>query len=299
MQSNLNKDANSTILNLEVLKKEYDTVLIRYNQAQSDFTSSMSEDNSFVEIKGKTYWGTGLLSEDWATTSLDDCKNACASNKKCTGATYNPDKTYCSLRTGESGVSDGLESDYAIMSKKLKQLKVLSALSDRLLEINNQILEIVKQGRPKLAEMKQEKEKQISSLSQNYSGLKSQRESLNKTIREMEKLSGAENDSEIVITKNYSTYLLLTIVTLLIGIGVTVFSATGKSNSPGETRSAPPETKETFTEEEEEIPLQEGGKGKHMVKPTHRYLLLIIVSVMMVLLTVRLAASCYDYVISK
>jgi len=295
MQRNLNKDANSTILNLEVLKKEYDTVLIQYNQAQSDFKSSMSDDNSFVEIKGKTYWGTGLLSEDWTTTSLDDCKNACASNKKCTGATYNPDKTYCSLRTGESGVSDGLESDYAIMSKKLKQLKVMSALSDRLLDINNQILELVKKGRPKLVEMKQEKEKQISVLTNNYSGLVSQRENLNETIKELEKLNGVEDDSQIVITKNYSTYVLLTIVTVLIGIGVTVFSATGKSNNSEESRSVPPpETKETFAEEEEEIPSQEGGR-KYMINPKHRYLILIMVSVIMITLTFRLAASCYDF----
>ena len=302
MQSNLNKeDDNSTVLNLEVLKKEYDATLIKYNQAQTDYTSSLSDANSFTDIKGKTYLGTGVLSEDWASTSLDDCKEACALNSKCTGATYNPDKTYCSLRTGESSVSEGSENDYAILSKKTKQLKVLSALSDRLLEINTQILEIVKQGKPELVGMQQEKELQVSSLAKNYSDLTTQRESLDETIRETQKLNNAENESQILITKNYSTYIVLMVITILVGVGIVMFSSLGKGKSSSEEPNAAsvpvpvpvPETKEEEEEEEKEIPQEGGG---HFIKPKYRYAILIVVSVFMVILTWRLAALCGDYI---
>lgn len=305
MQSNLNKeDANSTILNLELLKKKYDATLIKYNQAQSDYSSSLLNNSvastSFTDIKGKTYLGTGVLSEDWVTKSLNDCKEACASNSKCSGATYNLDKTYCSLRTGESGITEGSENDYAIMSQKRKQLKVLSALSDRLLEINTQILQIVKQGKPELVEMQQEKELQMSSLAQNYSDLTIQRESLNNTIRETHKLSSAENQSEILITKNYSTYIVLMILTILVGVGIVMFSSSGKGNkdssdeeSKGVVSSPVPEEKEELVEEEEESP-QEGGR--HFLKPKYRYAILIVVSVFMLILITRLAASCCAYI---
>jgi len=282
MQSNLNKeDANSTILNLEVLKKEYDATLIKYNQAQSDYASLLSDGaKSFTDIKGKTYLGTGVLSEDWVTPSLDDCKEACASNSKCSGATYNLDKTYCSLKRGESGVSEGSENDYAIMSEKQKQLKVLSALSDRLLEINNEILQIVKKGKPELAEMQQEKELQISSLAKNYSDLTTQRESLNQTIRETQKLSRAENQSQILITKNYSTYIILMVLTIVVSVGVVKFS------------SSSPVTVPEPAQQEEKIS-QEGGR--HIIKPTYRYVILVVVSVFMVILISRLATSCCAY----
>ena len=323
MQSNLNKEeANSTILNLEVLKKEYDATLIKYNQAQSDYASSLSETSkSFTDIKGKNYLGSGVLSEDWVTTSLDDCKEACASNNKCSGATYNLDKTYCSLKTGESGLSEGSENDYAIMSQKQKQLKVLSALSDKLLEINAQILQMVKQGKPKLAEMQQEKEIQISSLSQNYSDLTTQRESLNKTIKENHKLSSAESQTEILITKNYWTYIMLMIVTIIVGVGIVMFSSLGKGKNSEESKaSSVPELKEEFVqeeeedekeveaeeedekeveaeeeanEEEEESP-QEGGR--HVIKSKYRYAILVVVSVFMVILISRLVTSCCAYI---
>ena len=306
MQSNLNKkDDNSTILNLEVLKKEYDATLIKYNQAQSDYASSLSDANSFTDIKGKTYLGTGVLSEDWATTSLDDCKEACASNKKCSGATYNPDKTYCSLKTGESGASDGSENDYAIMSQKQKQLKVLTALSDRLLEINTQILQIVKQGKPELVDMQKEKEIQISSLAQNYSDLTTQRESLNKIIRETQKLNSAENQSEILITKNYSTYIILMVLTIVVGVGIVMFSSVGKGKSSSEepkVASAPASVPEELAEEEEdeeedmESPQEGGG---HFIKPKYRVAILIVVSVFMVMLISRIAASCCAFYINK
>jgi hypothetical protein len=286
MQSNLNKeDANSTILNLEVLKKEYDATLIKYNQAQSDYATLLSDGTkSFTDIKGKTYLGTGVLSDDWTTSSLEDCKNACASNSKCSGATYNLDKTYCSLKTGESGVSEGSENDYAIMSDKQKQLRVLSALSDRLLEINSQILEIVKKGKPELAEMQQEKELQVSSLAKNYLDLTSQRESLNQTIRETQKLSRAENQSQILITKNYYTYIVFMVLTIVVGVGVVKFSSTGN----GKNESASPVT---VPEPPQEV--QEGGR--HIIKPTYRYVILVVVSVFMVILISRLATSCCAY----
>ena len=305
MQSNLNKeDDNSTILNLEVLKKEYDATLIKYNQAQSDYASSLSDANSFTDIKGKTYLGTGILSEDWATTSLDDCKEACASNSNCSGATYNLDKTYCSLRTGESGVSDGSDNDYAIMSPKQKQLQVLSALSDRLLEINTQILQNVKQGKPELAGMQQEKELQVSSLAKNYSDLTTQRESLDEIIKETKKLDSAENQSQILITKNYSSYIVLMVVTIFVGVGIVMFSSLGKGKSSSEEPkvvSAPapvPETKEEFAEEEEEDEDAETphAGGGHFIKPKYRYAILVVVSVFMVILTLQLAATCGAYV---
>ena len=322
MQNSLNKNTDSTILNLEVLKKEYDTVLTQYNQAQTDYASTTSDEGStsksFTDIKGKTFWGNSLLSEDWTTASLEDCKTACAANTKCSGATYNPDRTYCSLRTGDTSITDGEENDFAIVSQKLKQLKVLSSLSDRLLDLNTQILRIVEQGKPELDEMRQQKNEQVSSLGQNYSGLTTQRESLDSIIKEVEKLNKVNGQSEIFIAQNYTTYMVLIIITIVVGIGIVLFSSVvNKSSSsegvpsvareePEEPEEEPEEEPKEETEEEEEepekeeeepkeeekedsTPSQEGGK---YVKPKYRFAILIVLSGLMILLISQLAALC-------
>jgi hypothetical protein len=199
------------------------------------------------------------------------------------------------------------------MSQKQKQLKVLSALSDKLLEINAQILQMVKQGKPKLVEMQQEKEIQISSLSQNYSDLTTQRESLNKTIKENHKLSSAESQTEILITKNYWTYIMLMIVTIMVGVGIVMFSSLGKGKNSDESKaSSVPEPKEEFVQEEkeeeadaeEETEAEEEAKaeespqegGRHVIKSKYRYAILVVVSVFMVILISRLATSCCAYI---
>ena len=142
-------ETKSIILSLETLSKEYDTVLIKYNQAQKDYINyienkSNNDDDSepLSYIKGKKFDGTSTLSNR-ASTSVENCKAMCSSNSLCTGATYNLDREYCSIKTGEGPINIGTKNDYAIVSKKLKYLQVIKDLTEELTNINQKILTIL------------------------------------------------------------------------------------------------------------------------------------------------------------
>ncbi|MFT3765370.1 MAG: PAN domain-containing protein [Minicystis sp.] len=61
---------------------------------------------------GVTFWGSGALRE-FGARSASECYLGCLDDASCTGATYNPDKQYCWLRTGSGSIGAGLSSDYA------------------------------------------------------------------------------------------------------------------------------------------------------------------------------------------
>lgn len=76
-------------LDLEVLKKEYQTTLLKYNQAQADYveflqrenktqSNTNDQNNSYAEMKGRAFWGTKPLSEQSADT-MEQCKSVCSS----------------------------------------------------------------------------------------------------------------------------------------------------------------------------------------------------------------------------
>ena len=151
-----NTGNGSQVLDLEVLKKQYDTLLIQYKQAQTDYinylkTHSADEDTmqkrKYNVIQGKTFWGTEGLSEQSAD-SLEQCQVLCTGNSKCTGATYNTDKKYCWIRGGESSISDGMVNDYALIPEEVNHIKIISGLSDRLTSINDKILKVIESQNP-------------------------------------------------------------------------------------------------------------------------------------------------------
>jgi hypothetical protein len=95
----------------------------------------------FTALKGRTWWGTSGISEGSAE-SIEECQNRCASDINCSGATFNDVKKYCWLRTGESNITPGIiESDYAIITKKKEASINLKTINDRLIQLNDEIVE--------------------------------------------------------------------------------------------------------------------------------------------------------------
>jgi len=100
--------------------------------------------NKFTSLKGKTWWGTGAISEGSAN-SIEECQGRCASDIKCSGATFNDVKKYCWIRTGESSITPGLvDSDYAIISKEKEASINLKILNEHLIQLNNEITSQIK-----------------------------------------------------------------------------------------------------------------------------------------------------------
>ena len=305
-ENNNNNDdgTKSVVLSLETLSKEYDTVLIKYNQAQKDYidylksqstnnacskytsdtkgidqacydeiwkksgctttgfvnansdypkaqtlngliydsflwatmTDSQHRDGCYgtttnfstatepnyninteplIDIKGGAFWGTSKLNEG-PSSSLEQCKAMCSGDSSCSGATYNLDKAYCWSRTGDSQISVGMPGDYAIIPENLKYLKVIQGLSQKLTNINDKILKTINKGEPLYSQQDIQRKQQTVVLNQNYKKLTEEREKVEKTIKKYQDLNKAQSEGEIVITKNYSTFIASVIIVLII-----------------------------------------------------------------------------------
>jgi len=225
--NNINTDdgTKSIVLSLEALSKEYDTVLIKYNQAQKDYIDYLkrqSTDTNYninseplTSIKGTTFWGSEKLNEGKASR-IEQCKAMCSADALCSGATYNPDKAYCWTRKGEGSINASIPNDYAIIPENLKYLKVIQGLSEQLTSINDKILKTMNKGHPLYSEQDIKRKQQTLILNENYKKLMKEREKVEKTIKKYQDLIETQNQGEIFINKNYTTFIVLIIVILII-----------------------------------------------------------------------------------
>ena len=168
-----------------------------------------------IDIKGAAFWGTETLSEG-ESTSVDECKALCSADASCTGATYNSDKAYCWIRSGEGSVNTGLPNDYAIIPENLKYLKVIQGLSEKLTSINDEVLQIMNKGNPLYSAQDMTRKKQTAILNLNYKKLTKEREKVEKTIKKYQDLNKSQNLGENFINKNYSTFITTVIILIIL-----------------------------------------------------------------------------------
>jgi hypothetical protein len=245
-----NEKAKSVVLNLETLKAEYDTLLLQYNKAQSDYVNFLKENlssnaiNKLGEIKGQSFWGTGEAGQAQVTANIDECKKLCSSRKNCSGATYN-DKdhgsNYCWLRTGEGSAMPSLENDYAIIPKQKIYLDVIKKINIRLSEINNKILDLIKQSNPIYENQLDDRSQQEIILNKNYNHLKEERLKIEKKIQDFYDLDEESENTNLIIKKNYYSYvfsiiLLIIAVIILIRIGIAGLKSTNSNYQTGGTK---------------------------------------------------------------
>ena len=151
-----NEDKNmfdSLILNLESLIKEYDTLLIQYNQVQSDYINilqpNQNQSSTLSEIQNSAFWGRDGISNS-RVNSIGECSALCSSTKGCSGATFtglNGTEDNCWLRSGDGEVIAASSGQYAIVPKNKEYLLTLETLNSQLIDVNNAILEIFQNGK--------------------------------------------------------------------------------------------------------------------------------------------------------
>jgi hypothetical protein len=168
-----------------------------------------------IDIKGATFWGTGLISEG-ESNSVDECKALCSADESCTGATYNSDKAYCWIRSGEGSVNTGLPNDYAIIPENLKYLKVIQGLSEKLTSINDEVLQAMNKGNPLYSAQDMSRKKQTAILNLNYKKLTKEREKVEETIKKYQELNKSQNLGYTFINQNYSTFITTVIIVIIL-----------------------------------------------------------------------------------
>ena len=110
----------NTVLDMNQIKDIYNQPTVINNVLSNNnlFPTANNENSHEVEFNsypGKTWWGNGTILEENKVSNQKDCEDMCSRRPHCSGATYNPDKQYCWATKGDSQLTPGLSSDYALV----------------------------------------------------------------------------------------------------------------------------------------------------------------------------------------
>ena len=206
----------STMTDDEHRKRCYDTTELNYDKYNVSTSPDYKIDQfKLVDIKGQSFWGSGSVSEGPAS-SLEECKSLCSSKPKCSGATYNPDKKYCWLRSGEGRPIPSLENDYAIIPETKKYLNLLQSLNKRLTDINSEILDIINTNQPLYESQTKERQQQVTVLQNNVTKLDDERKKISLHLQTHRDLNQARNQTDLSTTRFYYLYLLFFVIAVLV-----------------------------------------------------------------------------------
>ena len=184
----------------------------------------------FTALPGRTWWGTKGLTEGPAN-SQEECETMCANSEQCSGATFNPVKKYCWTRTGESNITSGQDSDYALITKQKEALSIMKYLNDRLLSLNEQIAYEFKGIYPEVKEQYDAKNVKQQQLTISYDKLVEQKRSLENQLREYNSIQQEEDNQIIYVNQQNMSFRFWFLVTGLVLL-ITIKRMIGSSMSP-------------------------------------------------------------------
>lgn len=179
---------------------------------------------NFTALKGRTWWGTGGLSEG-TVNSQEECENMCANSSQCSGATFNPVKRYCWTRTGDNGLSAGMDTDNALIPQQTATLSVMTQLNQKLIDLNQEMSNELQNINPEVIQQYQEKNQKQQQLEASYNQLLEQKIQLKKQLQEYYSVQQEENNQSLFVNQqNISLrfWVLITCLVLLITIKIFV-----------------------------------------------------------------------------
>ena len=201
MESGLQPD----LMNIKALEKEYASLLNQYEEAykncNSKLNAAVSSSTSFTSFSNRSYWGSGGIKEG-SVSSQAECESMCASDVKCTGATFNKHKNYCWARSGNGqlNVSINGSSDVALLPDIKACVITLKSLNDRMLEINKELTDAIEKSSPQVESQQNENEQKRNELHTYYAQLLAERLQMVELIKDNETIN-AENESQSLIVQ--------------------------------------------------------------------------------------------------
>ena len=244
--NNINEQGNSIALNLETLNSEYKNLLNSYHQASIDYVNYLqqqstnpcdrsnteADSNCWAIIQNQAFWGVSGISQT-SVGSPEQCVSVCAATSECSGATFNPANNSCILRKGD-GTPFPTEGSYAIVSKGKQLLQILDNINNRLTGINQQITIILDQGQKVNNEnLLPVEDNQQQDLLNNYYYLVQERQKIKQMLSQYQDTESEIDEGNIVLTKNYYTYILLFGLVIVIVIVLIILSVPTKQSGGG------------------------------------------------------------------
>ena len=210
---------NNSLIQLEILKKEYDNTLIEYEQSQQNITNST---NTLVALPNNILSGGNSLNIINNITNENDCIADCTANTSCNSAIFKSSLSECTLYSGNSTIISSInEDDYAIVSDLKSNIYKSQGLNSKLQNINKQINTYLDKLVPLTQKQITENNQSKKLLHKQYNTLTIDRSVLNKQQIKINSINNKYNDKEITtsqITTQYIIWVVFTIIVLSITI---------------------------------------------------------------------------------
>lgn len=219
-------------MNNNNLSEQFNSILTQYQDTyQKYITALKSSDNSFIIAPNTMFVGKTTI-RSISNATIDSCMTACTSDNTVSGASFNNSNGTCLLNSGTGTlVSDN--NNTSLVPKDVYYSYELQQLNSHLLAINKQMLDTVKKEQGNFETTLQQNNQMDQALLSNYSTLTNQREEINRMIHSYETLDEAYLDGNINVTSQYSNYIVLLLVTILLALLLIKFSVSGKQSGGG------------------------------------------------------------------
>jgi hypothetical protein len=223
MVNNDNKTINNAMLKVETLEKEYDLVLKQYQEAYKNYINTLNTNTKathslgkeFSELPNRSWWGTYGIKEGPAKTKKD-CISMCASDINCTGATFNTAKRYCWARGGDGAISTGTNDENALIPKLKMNLQILTGLNEKLISINQQLRNEIKNIEPTIASENITNIKRQNTFEDSYYKLSNKKKEIHNLLKQYDTIESELNDQTLIVDQANSSLRLWTFIAFIL-----------------------------------------------------------------------------------
>lgn len=205
--TNLTGDKSSAIQNIYF---KYDTLPIYPNITE------------YISLIGKMWKGPDeeIVSD---VTTETECIALCESNEKCVGATFNPTRKICSIKSGSSVIKNGImddkekeNSDYAIIKKIKHDALILKSLNKKLVELNEQIAKEISSIEPTMQSFENNQKYNKEKLEMQFKLLLEHENEIKTQLNDYSDIEDKYNNSSIYVNQQHMMYNIFGILSLVI-----------------------------------------------------------------------------------
>jgi hypothetical protein len=192
----------------------------------------------YEHFKGKSFWGAESLLDSSANT-VKSCKALCSATPKCSGATFNstnsPNST-CQLQSGDGNFASGKKGDVGLMVEGPGLLKISQQLNSKLTDLNSQIFNLTTNSGSLHNPAGKNNAKKLIMKSHI---LQKERDKLDQLADEKMKLDVEHDEVDIMISSNYYSFMLLSLLAIIFIICLIVLSMSKSASTAAAPAIAP------------------------------------------------------------
>jgi len=200
---------------LQNFSAQFNSLLADYKDTYNKYVDVLNaNDNSFTHTQDFQFVGNSNLNV-LGNSSVSGCESACSKNSSCAGATFNTTSNNCTLGSGPGNMINSNNS-VAIVKKALYYSNSLKEMNTEMTTLNKQMIDVSKNTNQQLNNSETQSKEQNVIMVNNHNVLLYERVEIEQMVRQFQTLEAAYEDGNIIVTANYSNYIVLLFVVVFL-----------------------------------------------------------------------------------